>query len=345
MLQSKHPPFFYFPSAMALFSAQALCHSAIVILPWGWAYCAPICPPRAAESYRFRAVSPRTIAKSGTTTLLRKRRVSARLTPPAPVRKNGFLLDSKEPDWSKLPPQGRQPQHGDRRKEMLEDIAILTGGTVISSAVDLTPLRSAATAQARGCRHQHARPEREDQHRLLWLRTPMNQSNVVSNEDEKLGIEIIRRAVEEPLRMIVECCGCRTCRGNAGLEGSVVVNEVKNGGNRGGSAANGYSDYGYNARAEKYENLFKSGVIDPAKERESSELSPCGPGVVCRRLGRQRRLYRRHAPHHISMLEGLCPSPQMPLAFSHLRHQGTRTPDARRQPRHGRHGRYVLMNA
>ena len=66
------------------------------------------------------------------------------------------------------------------------------------------------------------------------------------NEDEKLGIEIIRRAVEEPLRMIVE---------NAGLEGSVVVNEVKNG--------NG--DYGYNARAEKYENLFQSGVIDPAK--------------------------------------------------------------------------------
>ena len=66
------------------------------------------------------------------------------------------------------------------------------------------------------------------------------------NEDEKLGIEIIRRAVEEPLRMIVE---------NAGLEGSVVVNEVKN----------GKGDYGYNARSEKYENLFQSGVIDPAK--------------------------------------------------------------------------------
>ena len=66
------------------------------------------------------------------------------------------------------------------------------------------------------------------------------------NEDEKLGIEIIRRAVEEPRRMIVE---------NAGLEGSVVVNEVKN----------GKGDYGYNARAEKYENLFQSGVIDPAK--------------------------------------------------------------------------------
>ena len=66
------------------------------------------------------------------------------------------------------------------------------------------------------------------------------------NEDEKLGIEIIRRAVEEPLRMIVE---------NAGLEGSVIVNEVKN----------GKGDYGYNARTEKYENLFQSGVIDPAK--------------------------------------------------------------------------------
>ena len=66
------------------------------------------------------------------------------------------------------------------------------------------------------------------------------------NEDEKLGIEIIRRAVEEPLRMIVE---------NAGLEGSVIVNEVKN----------GKGDYGFNARTEKYENLFESGVIDPAK--------------------------------------------------------------------------------
>ena len=66
------------------------------------------------------------------------------------------------------------------------------------------------------------------------------------NEDEKLGIEIIRRAVEEPLRMIVA---------NAGLEGSVIVNEVKK----------GKADYGYNARAEKFENLFQSGVIDPAK--------------------------------------------------------------------------------
>ena len=67
-----------------------------------------------------------------------------------------------------------------------------------------------------------------------------------ANEDEKLGVEIIRRAIEEPLRMIVAI---------AGLEGSVIVNELKN----------GKADYGYNARTEKYENLFKSGVIDPAK--------------------------------------------------------------------------------
>ena len=66
------------------------------------------------------------------------------------------------------------------------------------------------------------------------------------NEDEKLGIEIIKRAIEEPLRQIVE---------NAGLEGSVVVNEVRNGKN----------DYGFNARTEKYENLLETGVIDPAK--------------------------------------------------------------------------------
>ena len=66
------------------------------------------------------------------------------------------------------------------------------------------------------------------------------------NTDENTGIQIIRRAIEEPLRQIVE---------NAGLEGSVVVNEVRN----------GKGDYGYNARVDKYENLKASGIIDPAK--------------------------------------------------------------------------------
>ncbi|MGM9803241.1 MAG: chaperonin GroEL [Muribaculaceae bacterium] len=66
------------------------------------------------------------------------------------------------------------------------------------------------------------------------------------NDDETTGIEIIRRAIEEPLRQIVA---------NAGLEGAVVVQKVKE----------GEGDFGYNARTDKYENLFETGVIDPAK--------------------------------------------------------------------------------
>ncbi len=67
-----------------------------------------------------------------------------------------------------------------------------------------------------------------------------------ANSDIKTGIEIIRRSLEEPLRQIVN---------NAGLEGSVIVNQVKE----------GKADYGFNAATEVYENLFASGVIDPTK--------------------------------------------------------------------------------
>ncbi len=66
------------------------------------------------------------------------------------------------------------------------------------------------------------------------------------NADESTGIQIVRRAIEEPLRQIVE---------NAGLESSVIVNEVRN----------GKDDYGYNARDGKFENLKQTGIIDPAK--------------------------------------------------------------------------------
>ena len=69
---------------------------------------------------------------------------------------------------------------------------------------------------------------------------------VGENEDETTGIEIIRRAVEEPLRQIVA---------NAGKEGAVIVQRVKD----------GEGDFGYNARQDKFENLYASGVIDPAK--------------------------------------------------------------------------------
>ena len=69
---------------------------------------------------------------------------------------------------------------------------------------------------------------------------------VGENDDETTGIEIIRRAVEEPLRQIVA---------NAGKEGAVIVQRVKD----------GEGDFGYNARQDQFENLYVSGVIDPAK--------------------------------------------------------------------------------
>jgi chaperonin GroEL len=65
-------------------------------------------------------------------------------------------------------------------------------------------------------------------------------------EDETTGMAIVKRALEEPLRQIVE---------NAGIEGSIVVQKVKE----------GKGDYGFNARTEEYENLLKAGVIDPTK--------------------------------------------------------------------------------
>jgi chaperonin GroEL len=66
------------------------------------------------------------------------------------------------------------------------------------------------------------------------------------NEDETTGVEIVKRAIEEPLRQIVE---------NAGKEGAVIVQKVKE----------GKADFGYNAYKDSYENLYQSGVIDPAK--------------------------------------------------------------------------------
>lgn len=66
------------------------------------------------------------------------------------------------------------------------------------------------------------------------------------NEDEQTGIAIVKRAIEEPLRQITA---------NAGIEGSIVVQKVKE----------GKGDFGFNARTEVYENLLAAGVIDPAK--------------------------------------------------------------------------------
>jgi chaperonin GroEL len=67
-----------------------------------------------------------------------------------------------------------------------------------------------------------------------------------ANEDETTGVAIVKRALEEPIRQIVI---------NSGIEGSIVVQKVKE----------GKGDFGFNARTEVYENLYKAGVIDPTK--------------------------------------------------------------------------------
>lgn len=222
----------------------------------------------------------------------------------------------------------KAPGFGDRRKEMLEDIAILTGGTVISEekglrldAVTIEMLGNAEkitidkenTTVVNGAGEKDAIAKRISQIRkqietttsdydreklqerlaklaggvaVLYIgaasememkekkdrvddalsatRAAVEEGIVPgggvayiraiealktlkgANEDENTGIAIIARAIEEPLRMIVE---------NAGVEGSIVVQKVKE----------GKDDFGYNARTDKYENLHKSGVIDPTK--------------------------------------------------------------------------------
>jgi len=222
----------------------------------------------------------------------------------------------------------KAPGFGDRRKEMLEDIAILTGGTVISEEKGITleqaTLEMLGTAETinvskdnttivNGAGNKEAIANRvaqikaqiaatkstydkeKLQERLAKLAGGVAQLNVGAasevemkekkdrvddalsatraaieegivpgggvmyiraqvaleglkgeNEDEQTGIEIVRRAIEEPLRQIVN---------NAGKEGAVVVDKVRA----------GKADYGYNARTDKYENLYEAGVVDPAK--------------------------------------------------------------------------------
>ncbi|MDD3742989.1 MAG: chaperonin GroEL [Lentimicrobiaceae bacterium] len=222
----------------------------------------------------------------------------------------------------------KAPGFGDRRKEMLEDIAILTGGTVISEEkgyrledADLSYLGEAekvsvdkenttivsgrGTSEDIAARVQMIKSQIESttsdydreklQERLAKLaggvaviyvgaasevemkekkdrfddalsatRAAIEEGIIAGggiayiraisaleslkgeNEDEDTGIAIIKRALEEPLRQIVN---------NAGMEGSVVVQKVRD----------GEGNFGFNARTEVYEDLFKAGVIDPTK--------------------------------------------------------------------------------
>ena len=221
----------------------------------------------------------------------------------------------------------KAPGYGDRRKEMLEDIAILTGGVVISEEKGLNlegaTLEMLGTAEkvtvtkdnttiVNGAGDKQAIADRVAQIRaqidvtkstydkeklqerlaklaggvaVIYVGAPSEvemkekkdrvddalsatraavAEGIVpgggvayircidaldglkgENDDETTGIHIIRRAIEEPLRQIVD---------NAGMEGAVVVDQVRK----------GTGDYGFNARTDKYENLFETGVIDPA---------------------------------------------------------------------------------
>ena len=222
----------------------------------------------------------------------------------------------------------KAPGFGDRRKEMLEDIAILTGGTVISEVKGMqlsqatindlgtaekvsidkdntTIVNGAGSKEAIASRVSQIKSQIENttsnydkeklQERLaklaggvavLYIGAPSEvemkekkdrvddalsatraaiAEGIVpgggvayiralasleelkgDNDDENTGIAIIRRAIEEPMRQIVE---------NAGVEGAVILQKVKE----------GKDDFGYNARTDSYENFFASGVIDPAK--------------------------------------------------------------------------------
>ena len=222
----------------------------------------------------------------------------------------------------------KAPGFGDRRKEMLEDIAILTGGTVISeergmklenatmndlgiadkvtvnkenttivngagekSMIDarvsqikqqisvttsdydreklqerLAKLAGGVAVLYIGAASEVEMKEKKDRvdDALHATRAAIEEGIIPGggvgyiraiakleglkgeNDDQTTGIEIVKRAIEEPLRQIVI---------NAGKEGAVIVQKVRE----------GKDDYGYNAQTDKYEHLYKTGVIDPAK--------------------------------------------------------------------------------
>src|SRR5438132_1309345 len=118
----------------------------------------------------------------------------------------------------------KAPGFGDRRKAMLEDIAILTGGTVIAEELGLKLENATLKDLGRA-----------------------NLKNLKGdNPDQEAGIKIVLRALEEPLRQIV---------GNAGEEGSVVLNKV----------AEGKTNFGFNAQTGEYGDLVEMGVVDPTK--------------------------------------------------------------------------------
>ena len=82
---------------------------------------------------------------------------------------------------------------------------------------------------------------------VAYLRAQIGLDRVKGTADEKVGVQIVRRALEEPLRIIAQ---------NAGMEGSIVLAKVKESKEK---------NFGYNAQTDVYEDLVKTGVIDPTK--------------------------------------------------------------------------------
>ncbi|XYI31262.1 60 kDa chaperonin [Cupriavidus oxalaticus] len=164
----------------------------------------------------------------------------------------------------------KAPDFGDRRKAMLEDIAILTGGTVIAEEVGLT-LEKATLNDLGAVIKVGAATEVEMKEKKARVEDALHATRAAveegivpgggvallraraaisaltgDNADQNAGIKIVLRAMEEPLRQIVL---------NAGEEASVVVAKV----------IEGKGNYGYNAASGEYGDLVEMGVLDPTK--------------------------------------------------------------------------------
>jgi chaperonin GroEL len=150
----------------------------------------------------------------------------------------------------------KAPGFGDRRKEMLEDIAILTDGAVISEDLglelrkvtleDLGRAEKVMIDKDKTIIVKGAGKRGEIEGRVKILRAQAEDSTS-EYDREQIGVNIVKRALEEPLRLIAQ---------NAGREGAVIVERVR---------AEKNENVGFNAVTEEFEDLVKAGVIDPTK--------------------------------------------------------------------------------
>src|SRR5436190_221484 len=138
----------------------------------------------------------------------------------------------------------KAPGFGDRRKEMLIDIEVITGGKVIAEEKGKKARVEDALHATRAAVEEGIVPGGGVA--LLWCQKALDKTKG-SDDDEKIGVEIVRRSLEEPIRMIVQ---------NAGAEGAVVVGRVRESKDK---------NFGYNAQTDAFEDLVAAGVIDPTK--------------------------------------------------------------------------------